>query len=275
MTSKVFGEPYSSLYDSFYHDKDYEAECDLIEEAFRRYGDGPVRTILDLGCGTGSHAFSLARRGYQVTGVDRSPGMLAAARQKAASQPTGAADYLPTFLESDLRNLDLGKQFDAVLMMFAVLSYQLTNADVLAALATVRRHTRAGGLFIADIWYGPAVLAQRPGDRVKVISTPQGQIIRAATGSLDVYRHLCEVGYHLWRLENDRLVRETRESHQMRYFFPQELILFLNLEKLRLLNISAFKNLDQAPGEDTWNILVIAKFNAATKRSTFSGLNSG
>jgi SAM-dependent methyltransferase len=262
MTTKVFGEPYASLYDSLYLDKDYEAECDLIEAAFRRYSDDPVRTILDLGCGTGNHAFSLAGRGYQVTGVDRSPEMLACARQKAASQPAGIA-YLPTFHAGDVRHLNLGKQVDAVLMMFSVLSYQLTNSDVSATLTTVRRHLRAGGLLIADVWYGPAVLAQRPGDRVKVISTPQGQIIRAATGSLDVYRHLCEVSYHLWHLENDRLVRETRESHQVRYFFPQELMLFMTLEKLRLINISAFENFDQAPGEDTWRILFIGKGDAA------------
>ena len=257
MTTTVFGEPYSSLYDTFYHDKDYEAECDLIEEAFRRHGDGPVRTIMDLGCGTGNHAFPLARRGYQVTGVDRAPEMLSIARQKASDQPAGTGDCLPTFLEGDVRHLDLGKQFDALLMMFAVLGYQLTNEDVLAALATVRRHLRPGGLFIADVWYGPAVLAQRPTDRVKVIPTARGQIIRAATGTLDVYRHLCEVGYHLWHLENDQLIRETQESHQVRFFFPQELTLFMSLEKLWLINISAFENLDRAPGEDCWNILII------------------
>ena len=53
--------------------------------------------------------------------------------------------------------------FDAAVMMFAVLSYQLSNQDVLSTLATVRRHLQVGGLFIADLWYGPAVLNERPG----------------------------------------------------------------------------------------------------------------
>jgi len=166
MTATVFGDLYARLYDAFYQEKNYEAECDLIEEVFRRYAGGPVNSILDLGCGTGNHVFPLARRGYQVAGVDRSPEMLALARAKLASCSGSPEQPLPIFHPGDLRDLDLGEQFDAVLMMFAVLSYQVTNEDVLAALGTVRRHLKPGGLFMADVWYGPAVLAQRPGDRI-------------------------------------------------------------------------------------------------------------
>ena len=43
----------------------------------------PGGTILDIGCGTGRHSVELARRGYQVTGVDLSAGMLAKAEEAA------------------------------------------------------------------------------------------------------------------------------------------------------------------------------------------------
>ncbi len=257
MTAPVFGDLYAQLYDSFYQDKDYEAECDLLEEVFRRYGKGPVRTILDLGCGTGNHVFPMARRGYEVTGVDRSPEMLALAQEKLAAFSREPDRRTPVFHQGDARDLDLGEQFDAVLMMFAVLSYQLTNEDVMAALGTVRRHLKPGGLFVADVWYGPAVLAQRPGDRIKVIPIPDGRIIRAATSTLDNFRHQVEVRYHLWHLQDAQLIRETQEAHQVRYFFPQELELLLKLNNLGLLNISAFGNLTQTPDTDTWNILVV------------------
>ncbi len=140
----------------------------MIEEVFHRYGKGRIRSILDLGCGTGNHAFPLAMRGYEVTGVDRSEEMLAKARSKLAHFKS-QSQALPMFLQGDLRSLDLERKFDAVLMMFAVLGYQLTNEDVLAALNTVRRHLKPDGLFIADVWYGPAVLAIRPGDKIKII----------------------------------------------------------------------------------------------------------
>jgi hypothetical protein len=51
-------------------------------------------------------------------------------------------------------------------MMFAVLGYQGENDDVLAALKTAHRHARPGGLFLFDVWYGPAVLHERPSQRV-------------------------------------------------------------------------------------------------------------
>jgi len=144
-------------------------------------------------------------------------------------------------------------------MMFAVLGYQLTNEDVLAALRTVRRHLTSNGLFICDVWYGPAVLTLRPGERVKVIQTLDGKLIRTTAGALDTYRHLCEVHYHLWRLSGNQVVCETEESHRMRYFFPQELALFLSEAQLQLVDMRAFGDLDRTPDESTWNVLVIGK----------------
>ena len=73
MTQDVFGRDYAAAYDGLYQDKDYRAECELIERVFNLYGQGPVRRVLDLGCGTGGHAVVLAARGFDVLGVDRSP----------------------------------------------------------------------------------------------------------------------------------------------------------------------------------------------------------
>jgi SAM-dependent methyltransferase len=259
MTKSLFGPQYADHYDLLYGDKNYEAECDLLEEVFRRYGNTQVRTILDMGCGTGSHAIPLAKRGYKVMGVDRSAGMLSHAREKTKNTFSTQSPNTPTFIEGDVRNVDIGQRFDAVLMMFAVLGYQLTNEDVLAALRTAHQHLKPEGLFVCDVWYGPAVLAVRPSERVKVIPTKEGKLIRVASSILDTYHHLCEVRYRLWRLSGSQVMSETEESHMMRYFFPQELALFLNQTQMDMVNIRDFEGLDTAPGENTWNVLVIGK----------------
>ena len=80
--SDTFGTDYAQQYDVLYQDKDYDAETDLLERVFAAHGLAG-NAILDLGCGTGQHALRLARRGYEVTGVDRSPEMLSIARVKA------------------------------------------------------------------------------------------------------------------------------------------------------------------------------------------------
>src|SRR4051812_30401147 len=60
----------------------------------------PYGKALDVGCGTGAHAIELARRGWQVTGVDAVAKALAAAREKAA-----AADAEVRFVEGDATRL--------------------------------------------------------------------------------------------------------------------------------------------------------------------------
>jgi len=254
--SEIFGSTYADAYDQLYDDKDYDAECDLIEELFRRYSATPVSSVLDLGCGTGNHVFPVSRRGYEVVGVDRSEGMVTLAQRKLSENGNSKS---VRFQKGDIRNVDLGRRFDAALMMFAVLGYQVENDDVLAALKTARRHLEPGGLLIVDFWYGPAVLHQRPSERMRVIPGENGRILRAASGELDASRHTCAVRFRLWQLNEERLVAETDETHLMRYFFPQELSLFLDCAGLCLLRLGAFPDFDRQPDETTWNVMAVAR----------------
>jgi predicted TPR repeat methyltransferase len=90
----VFGA-YSRYYDLLYEDKDYSKEAEFVSSIIRRHAPG-ARTVLDLGCGTGIHACTLAQKGYQVTGLDRSADMLAKARErhgKASSHGSGPVEF--------------------------------------------------------------------------------------------------------------------------------------------------------------------------------------
>jgi SAM-dependent methyltransferase len=253
--SGVFGSQYSNAYDDLYREKDYHEECKLIDGLLRRYG-GSIHSVIDLGCGTGNHSLPLAEKGYSVLGVDRSHDMLVAAQRKASSR---CIDGNLKFHEKDIRHLQLEQLFDASLMMFAVLGYQLENGDVLAALQGARRHLRSGGILIFDVWYGPAVLKEGPSDRLKSIATENGRILRLASGRLDVQRHLCKVSYHLWTLEGERLTGETEETHLMRFFFPLELNLFLESCAFSPIRLGAFPEFDREPDETTWNVLCAAR----------------
>jgi SAM-dependent methyltransferase len=248
----LFGDDYAAAYDALYRDKDYEAECDLIGRLLAAHGAGGPRRLLDLGCGTGNHAIPLARRGHVVAGVDRSAAMLAQARAKSADPP-------PEFFQGDLRDLALGRRFDAALMMFAVLGYQHGNADLLAALGTVRRHLEPGGLFVFDVWNGAAVLADRPGRRVRTVPTAGGRLVRTSGSRLDVVRQLCHVRFALQRIEGDRVAAEAEEVHTMRFFFPQELDLALGAAGLRLLDLRRFPDGEAPPDEQAWSVVGVAR----------------
>jgi SAM-dependent methyltransferase len=252
--SGVFGEPYAAAYDRVYADKDYAGECDTLEALFRLHASAPVRRLLDLGCGTGNHSLALAGRGYEVVGVDRSSAMLARARDKARTAGEGRA----AFVLGDIRRLPLRNRFDAALMLFAVLGYQREDEDVRAALGEARRCLRAGGLLVLDVWHGPAVLRLGPAARARTIETPEGPLLRRARGELDGARRLCRVVIEL--VAADRAPgREVRETHEMRYFFPDELGERLRWSGFELLRTAAAPGIDRAPRDQDWNMLVVAR----------------
>src|SRR2546427_790317 len=110
MTGNLF-DRIAEYYDVLHNDVDYLAECLLLENVFSGFLHRQPASLLDLGCGTGNHALILAKRGYRVTGIDSSAGMLRVARSKARGQSNLA------FVRADMRRFDLGRTFDAAICM--------------------------------------------------------------------------------------------------------------------------------------------------------------
>ncbi len=247
-------ERYAEYYDLIYQDKDYEGECDFIEEIFRTFSPHPVNTVLDGGCGTAGHAISLARRGYAVTGFDSSEIMLKRAREKAAE-----CDLNLVFHVGDLRRFDFGEKFDTCICMFAVIGYVTETEDILKTLRNIRRHLDSGSLFIFDFWNGLAVLRILPSTRTKIIQNEKLRIIRIAEPELDSFNHLCHVHYRLLVHSGDTLIDEIVETHVMRYYFPREIIHYLNDAGFEVLKIGPFLRIDDKVDENIWNLVAIAK----------------
>jgi SAM-dependent methyltransferase len=252
--SQTFGGRYADAYDSLYSDKDYDAECDLIETLASRFGTD-AGSVLDLGCGTGRHSVVLARRDWHVTGIDRSDEMLAIARQRAAQADARRTE----FRVGDVRTVRLEKRFDVVLLMFAVLGYQLTDPDVKATLETARGHLRPGGVVLFDVWNGPAVEDIGPSSRSKTVES-NGQVIRrVATGVLDRDRHLCTVQYKLDWLDGNTVARSTEEQHSVRYFFEPEIEAFAADANLEVVASGAFPEFERPIDATQWNALYVAR----------------
>jgi SAM-dependent methyltransferase len=112
-------------------------------------GQAGVNSVLDAACGSGGHALALARWGYEVTGVDASPVMIALARNKAAE-----AGLALRLVVSDLERLVTatteGRPYDAVLCLGNSLPHLLSHAALVAGLEGVARVLRPGGLFITQ-----------------------------------------------------------------------------------------------------------------------------
>lgn len=108
---------------------------------------GP-RSVLDAGCGTGRVGIELARRGMDVVGVDLDPSMLDLARSKAPAV---------TWIRADLATLDLGRQFEAVVLAGNVMIYLAAGSEG-SVITAVARHLAPGGALVAGFQLKPGRL---------------------------------------------------------------------------------------------------------------------
>jgi SAM-dependent methyltransferase len=246
--SGVF-DAYARYYDLLYRDKDYAGEAAYVATQLRRHAPQAKR-LLELGCGTGAHAEHLARMGFAVHGIDQSDTMLVRAAERQATLPAQVGALI-SFGPGNARSVRTGATYDAVISLFHVMSYQATDADLRAAFATAAAHLRPGGLFLFDFWYGPAVLAQRPGLRVKRLEDERTRVTRIAEPELSEAKGTVDVGYDVF-IEDKATGRitEVRETHRMRY---------LSLPELAFLRGAAFEERaslawmsDAAPGPRDW-----------------------
>jgi SAM-dependent methyltransferase len=182
--------------------------------------------------------------------------MVDIAKDKAEEQDL--SDFV-MFEIGNIQDMNFKKKFDAVICMFAVIGYQISNDTLFSTLQTVHRHLRPKGLFICDFWYGPAVLKQRPVERVKLLSKEENRILRIARPEIDTQENVVTVSYHLLRLRDMQLVEETQEVHQMRYLFKPEMEFMLSQAGLRLVHFCPFERPDEKAGEETWNVAAVAQ----------------
>jgi len=77
---------HAELYDIFYADKPYGKEAAFVHQCLQHYSLGTTHRVLELACGTGSHALALEQKGYKILATDYSTDMLACARRKGANR---------------------------------------------------------------------------------------------------------------------------------------------------------------------------------------------
>ncbi len=148
------------------------AECAGMAAALARRGIGPGASLLDAGCGTGRYAVELARRGFAVTGVDRSPEMLAEARRR----PVEAAAPV-RFEPGDLLALPDAAAFDA-LVCRGVLNDLVETSERAAVFEVFARALRPGGALLLDVRDWDASVAAKTAQPVfeRRVATPRGPL---------------------------------------------------------------------------------------------------
>jgi SAM-dependent methyltransferase len=232
---------HARYYDLIYADKPYGGEARFVHGLL---GGAPGR-LLDVACGSGRHATEFAKLGWDVTGVDYSPDLLARAREAGIDVH-----------EQDMRALDVpGAPFDAVTCLFDSIGYPQDNDGIVAALAGMGRH---GGHVAVEFLHAPALLSSA--DPVRVRRWPLddgGELLRVSETEIDAAAMTMHVSYDVVELRADGGFARERERQSNRFFAVEEMRALMQLAGLRVDRfVPAYQ--DGEIGPDTFHVIAVA-----------------
>ena len=109
-------------------------ECDFLDKVFKKFGEGQILKILDLGCGTGRHASLLQKMGYEITGIDLSGPMLKVAKEKSPKSAFAKKDFSSPKFNKDF--------FDVSICMWSTIGYILNKEKFKEFIRNISKVTR-------------------------------------------------------------------------------------------------------------------------------------
>ena len=210
----------AALYDTVYgSEKDYAAGADHVRLAIAAAASRPIRSLLDVACGTGRHLEHLRPHYDEVVGLDLDAGMLVIAAQRLPGV---------RLVEADMLTFDLARQFDAVTCLSSSIAYVRTPEKLDAAVARMARHVAPGGVLVVEPFFDPDVFHWH---RVsaKFGETPTLKVARFATsGRRDL---IAEMTFH-WLVGEAGEVSYFTEQHALGLFTTEQLLRAFRLAEL-------------------------------------------
>lgn len=204
-------------YDALMADGAYRRRADFLERLFRG-SRIPVRSVLDLACGTGTIACLLAERGYEVIATDGSEEMLTQAAAKAAG-----LEAPPLFLHQAMPRLRLLQPVDAAVSTLDSLNYLTRTRDLRETFRRVYRWLRPGGQFIFDV-NTPHKLRRMDG-QMYMDETEESFCVWRTFFSEK--KRVCTYQVDLFRLRADGAWERDFEEHRERAWEAEELRQYL------------------------------------------------
>ncbi|MET9374308.1 class I SAM-dependent methyltransferase [Streptomyces sp. NPDC002992] len=143
----MFGHDLADVYELVYRSrgKDWAEEAAETSRLIRERLPA-ADSLLDVACGTGAHLETFDGLFGHTEGLELSAAML--------ERATGRLPGVPLH-QGDMRAFDLGRSFDAVVCLFTAIGYLRSLADMRAAVATMARHLRPGGVLVVEPWWFP------------------------------------------------------------------------------------------------------------------------
>ncbi len=206
---------YSSLayvYDQLNSGVDYPEWAGFIEERLERFYGKRPESILDLACGTGAMTIELAKRGYDMTGVDISEEMLSIARSRCDAQRLPHSVLL---VRQNMCELELYGTVNAVICCLDSLNYLTDTASLRRTFNHVHNYLDPGGVFVFDM-NAPAKFERTYGENAYVLE--EEGILCAWQNFYNPKTKLCDFYLSIFREESDGRWERFDETQRERCY---------------------------------------------------------
>ena len=240
---------FAQVYDLFMDNVDYEGWADCLEKHLKEEGieDG---LVLELGCGTGTMTGLLARRGYDMIGVDNSEEMLAEAMEKKVED---GLDIL--YLLQDMQEFELYGTVRAAVSVCDSLNYITEKEELLQVFRLVNNYLDPGGIFLFDM---NTVHKYRDilGDDTIAENRDEGSFIWENSYDPDTGLNIYELAVFLPR--EDGLYEKCEELHCQRAYEQAEIEALIREAGMEIVGVyDAYTDKPASP--DSERLLFIAR----------------
>ena len=238
-----------TVYDSLMDFVNYKEWVDYIEKVFLFFGKNP-KTILDIGCGTGTATILFAKKGYRITGMDIADSMLKTFKNKIKKDKIKL-----DIIKGDMRNIPINiGTFDAAISMFDTINYNLTEAELKSTFKSIYRILNPGGIFIFDV------------NTIHCLETVWGNGVMAREGkgvfsiwknTFDAEKNISTLFLTIFKQIKPNIYRRFDEVHKERGYELEEITEYL--EETGFYSIRYYKHLSFLPGkEDSLRVNFVA-----------------
>lgn len=241
-------ESFAQYYDRLTKNVEYTRRADYLCSLLEKWQHEPGLT-LDLACGTGSMTLELARRGFDVYGVDGSMEMLAEAQQKAADEGMSLL-----FLCQKMQMLDLYGTIDTAFCVLDSINHLTSEKEVQKAFERVSLFMAPGALFVFDV-NTPYKHREILADNTFVYDT--GDVYCVWQNSLDEKTDTVHISLDFFE-RSGSLYRRSCEHFSERAYSLDHLSAMLEQAGLEVLAV--YDDLTtEAPGETCQRAVFVAK----------------
>lgn len=249
----------STIYDNINSHVDYSAWADFFEECFDNYLPSRPSLVLDLACGTGSMTLELAKRGYDMIGVDGSADMLNVAFDRKFDLEL-ENDVL--FLLQDMREFELYGTVGAITCTLDSVNYLTADGELEKCFSLAHNYLDPDGLFLFDV-NTPHKFKNIYGENVYVYEEDDcgENSFCIWQNYYDEKTHLCDFSLTVFEKNEDGDTYSRRDESQCERCYSREEIENA-LKKTDFELIGFYSDFDFTPAVDTderWYIAARAK----------------